>query len=125
MTGQCDKSSVNRPETIREIRYEKTRDATAKPDARGTLTLTPPLVGQVNAECHVDRDDTALLIDPRHPDRRDAGMLGGENQGAPNHISDFGAGHRTRYPCSCGRRPIVPGPTTAGAPISAVTKRAP
>ena len=28
MTEQCDKSSVNRPETIREIRYEITRDAT-------------------------------------------------------------------------------------------------
>ena len=28
MTEQCDQSSVNRPGTIREIRYETTRDAT-------------------------------------------------------------------------------------------------
>ena len=96
-----------------------------EPNARGTLSLPPPFVRQVDGERHIDGDCTARLIGLGRADFDDARMLGNEDQGTPNGIPESGASHRPPYPWGCGCRPIVPDPRTVGAPISAVIRRNP
>ncbi len=80
MTGQCDKSSANRPETIREIRYEITRGATLATgegeggDAEGDrLSGIEHLVGSAHGDTLIGDGGANRLEGGAGGDRLDGG----------------------------------------------------
>ena len=88
-------------------------------------TTAPPFARQIDRERHLDRDDTARLVELCRTDRVYPRMFGDQVQGPANRMPDFDAGHGQGYPCEYGCRPIVPGADTAGAVINVLARRSP